>query len=301
LAPRWRSRPSAPAICLVDEFASRFVYFYAGYALAGYAFALADKATARPMVGLMGLFAWGVINAVAVFTDVHAFGQTYSIAQLPFLSLALGAMGALAVITTAALVTRTLVGRGFSYMGARSIVIYLAFFLPMVVVREVGFRLGLVPDTGILALITTLIAVVSPLMATGSSRRLALVASCSSVPRGPILTGRGADNRCPSHQRNNGSKADFSSGLVDAILLRSRHHDRCFDRRAIAPADPRRSFDARRWLNLHFPRLPCPAAAHAQIRWLCLLVRSRASATCCGSCSPNPIRSFWARRRRILR
>lgn len=156
--------PIGTGYLLVDEFASRFVYFYAGYALAGYAFALADKATARPMVGLMGLFAWGVINTVAVFTDVEVFGATYAIAHLPFVSLALGAMGALAVITTAALVTRTLVGRSFSYMGARSIVIYLAFFLPMVVAREVGFRLGLIPDTGTLALITTLIAAVSPLL-----------------------------------------------------------------------------------------------------------------------------------------
>ncbi len=156
--------PIGTGYLLIDEFASRFVYFYAGYALAGYAFALADKATARPMVGLMGLFAWGVINTVAVFTDVEVFGGTYSIAQLPFVSLTLGAMGALAVITTAALVTRTLVGRSFSYMGARSIVIYLAFFLPMVIVREIGFRLGLIPDTGALALITTLVAVVSPLI-----------------------------------------------------------------------------------------------------------------------------------------
>ncbi|MFN3227085.1 MAG: acyltransferase family protein [Hyphomicrobiales bacterium] len=156
--------PIGTGYLLIDEFASRFVYFYAGYALAGYAFALADKATARPMVGAMGLFAWGVINTVAVFTDVQVLGQTYSLAHLPFLSLALGAMGALAVITTAALVTRTLVGRSFSYMGARSIVIYLAFFFPMVVVREVGFRLGLVPDTGTLALLTTLIAVVAPLI-----------------------------------------------------------------------------------------------------------------------------------------
>jgi uncharacterized membrane protein YcfT len=156
--------PISSGYLLVDEFASRFVYFYAGYALAGYAFALADRATSRPLLGLVGLLAWGLINTVAVFTDIQIFDETYAIAQLPFVSLVLGAMGALAVVTFAALITRTVVGRGFSYMGARSIVIYLAFFLPMVVVREIGFRLGVIPDTGTLAMITTLVAVVSPLI-----------------------------------------------------------------------------------------------------------------------------------------
>ncbi len=156
--------PIGTGYLLIDEFAARFVYFYAGYALAGYAFALADRATSRPLLGIAALLAWGVINAFAVFTDVQVFGGTYSIAQLPFLSLALGAMGALAVIVTAALITRTLVGRSFSYMGARSIVVYLAFFFPMVVVRELGVRLGLFPDTGMLALVTTLAAVIAPLI-----------------------------------------------------------------------------------------------------------------------------------------
>lgn len=156
--------PIGTGYLLIDEFAARFVYFYAGYALAGYAFALADRATSRPLLGFAGLLAWGIVNGLTVFTEVEVFGQTYSVAQLPFLSLALGAMGALAVIVTAALITRSVVGRGFSYMGARSIVIYLAFFFPMVVVRELGVRLGLVPDTGTLALVTTLAAVIAPLI-----------------------------------------------------------------------------------------------------------------------------------------
>ncbi|MEQ8655713.1 MAG: acyltransferase family protein [Hyphomicrobiales bacterium] len=156
--------PIGTGYLLIDEFAARFVYFYAGYALAGYAFSLAERATLHPLLGFAGLLAWGVVNGLAVFTDVEVLGQTYAVAQLPFLSLALGAMGALAVIVTAALITRTVIGQGFSYMGARSIVIYLAFFFPMVVVRELGVRSGLVPDTGTLALMTTLAAAIAPLI-----------------------------------------------------------------------------------------------------------------------------------------
>lgn len=156
--------PISTGHLLVDEFASRFVYFYAGYALAAYAFALADKASTRPWLGVAGLLVWGIVNALAVFNSVEVMGETYSIARLPIISLILGGLGALAVITTAALVTRTFVGRGFSYMGARSIVIYLAFFFPMVIVREMGVRFGLVPDTGLLSLLTTLAATAGPLV-----------------------------------------------------------------------------------------------------------------------------------------
>lgn len=156
--------PIHTGFLLVDEFAARYVYFYAGYALAGYAFALADRAAARPLVGVAALLVWGVINALAVFTHIELFGQNYAIAQLPVLSLILGGAGALAVITTASLITRSLAGLSFGYMGARSIVIYLAFFLPMIIVREAGLRLGLIPDAGLLSLVTTLVASLSPLL-----------------------------------------------------------------------------------------------------------------------------------------
>lgn len=156
--------PISTGMLLVDEFAARFVYFYAGYALAGYAFGLADRAARRPWLALGFLGVWALINTAAVFTSVEVLGEVRSISQLPFLSLALGGLGALAVIVTASLIVKSFVGRGFSYMGARSIVVYLAFFLPMVVIRELGVRFGLIPDAGLLSLVTTLIATLSPLI-----------------------------------------------------------------------------------------------------------------------------------------
>ncbi len=156
--------PISTGYLLIDEFASRFVYFYAGYALANYAFALADKAAARPLWGVAGLAVWAVINTAAVFTEVQIMGETYSIAHLPVASLLLGGLGALAVVSFAAMVVQTFAGRLFSYAGARSIVIYLAFFLPMVIAREGAFRLGLIQDTGLLSTVTTVIAVFTPLL-----------------------------------------------------------------------------------------------------------------------------------------
>ena len=156
--------PIATGSLLVDEFCARFVYFYAGYALAPFAFRMADEVRAKPVLALAFLGGWGVINGFAVFTPADLFGETRPIAQMPVVSLVMGGLGALAVVSTAALVTGTRAGRGLAFMGARSIVIYLAFFLPMVLVREAGVRLGLVPDTATLAVLTTLAAVAVPLL-----------------------------------------------------------------------------------------------------------------------------------------
>lgn len=156
--------PIGTGFTVIDEFAARFVYFYAGYALARHAFGFAGKAGERPALAVAALLVWAAINAVLAFNQMELFGQTYAWVQLPLVSLFMGAFGALAVITMAVLLMRGVAGRGLSYIGGRSIVIYLAFFLPMAIVRELGLRLGIFPDTGTLALVTTLVALVTPLI-----------------------------------------------------------------------------------------------------------------------------------------
>ena len=52
---------------VIDEFASRFVYFYTGYLLAPRIFALASEVQARPETALAGLTVWGLINGLLVF------------------------------------------------------------------------------------------------------------------------------------------------------------------------------------------------------------------------------------------
>src|SRR5438034_761452 len=53
--------PIATGSTVIDEFASRFVYFYTGYLLAPRIFALAKYAQSRPETALAGLMAWGLI------------------------------------------------------------------------------------------------------------------------------------------------------------------------------------------------------------------------------------------------
>src|SRR3981081_266133 len=70
---------------VIDEFAARFVYFYTGYLFAPRIFALAALVQARPALAGLGLAGWAVLDGVAVFAGY---------AQLPFVSLALGLIGA---------------------------------------------------------------------------------------------------------------------------------------------------------------------------------------------------------------
>ncbi|MTI44346.1 acyltransferase [Roseibium hamelinense] len=139
---------------LVDEFASRFVYFYAGYIFAPKIFELAEWARERISLSLALLGLWGVANGTLVYLGWAA---------LPVVSLALGAAGAGAIILTSALIVKAGHMDFLRRFGENSIVIYLAFFFPMGVARIVLLKLGVL-DTGTVSLLVTVIAVISPMI-----------------------------------------------------------------------------------------------------------------------------------------
>jgi uncharacterized membrane protein len=103
---------------LIDEFASRFVYFYTGYVFANLIFGLAREAEQDRITSIIGLALWGVLNGLLVFNGY---------ADLPLVSLALGLAGAAAIVTVSALLARTRLSSPLAWLGANSIVIYLAF------------------------------------------------------------------------------------------------------------------------------------------------------------------------------
>jgi uncharacterized membrane protein YcfT len=140
---------------IVDEFATRFVFFYCGYALAPYVFALAAKVGEMPQVALGGLILWALLNGSLVDAGV---------ATQPFVSLGLGAIGALAVVTVSALLAGTPVAAPLRYCGQNSIVVYLAFFLPMAVTRTVLLKYDVIADLGTISLIVTAAGVIGPLV-----------------------------------------------------------------------------------------------------------------------------------------
>src|ERR1700754_3423234 len=51
---------------VIDEFCSRFVYFFIGYWLASYVFGLSDRARGNPTLAVVGLVLWALINGALV-------------------------------------------------------------------------------------------------------------------------------------------------------------------------------------------------------------------------------------------
>ena len=140
---------------LIDEFAGRFVYFYSGYVFAKHVFRFAEEARADRLLALTGLALWAVLNGLLVF---NGWGD------VPFLGLALGFAGALAIVAGAALMAESKLVFPLRWLGENSIVVYLAFFLPMAVSRIALMKTGLVADVGTVSLIVTLCGIAGPVV-----------------------------------------------------------------------------------------------------------------------------------------
>lgn len=159
-----------------DEFAARYVYLFAGYAFSAQVFAFVGWLRARPVNALIALAVWAPLNALAVFAPVPeplafllqpspgASGQTGGWSELPVVSLILGLAGALAVVGAASLLARLRAMRWLEWLGEHSIVVYLAFFLPMAATRIFFLKTGLLTDVGNISLVTNIAGVTGPVI-----------------------------------------------------------------------------------------------------------------------------------------
>jgi uncharacterized membrane protein YcfT len=163
---------------LFDEFCARYVYFFAGYAFATRIFDLAEWMRANTDKALVFLAAWAVINGVLVFAPVPealahlSRGEAVQpgdagLAGLPLVSLLLGSAGAVAIVAIASLVANLKWAGWLTWLGAHSIVIYLAFFLPMAITRVVLIRTGIITDVGTISALVTFAAIVGPAILYG--------------------------------------------------------------------------------------------------------------------------------------
>jgi uncharacterized membrane protein YcfT len=138
---------------MIDEFAARFVYFYSGYLFATQVFALSDKARAKPALALVGLALWALVNAALVYDGVS---------EWPMISLMLGFAGAMAIIVMGTMMARTQWLGFIRFCGEHSIVIYLAFFLPMATTRTLLLKFSPF-DIGTISLLVTICGVLGAL------------------------------------------------------------------------------------------------------------------------------------------
>ena len=159
---------------VVDEFAARYVFFFAGFALAKPIFDLAAWARDNPKPALSYLGIWFIVNAVCTFTPVpdvfstalapYGYVDLHNVSYLPLVSLFLGAAGAVAVVCLCAVLSRFKLAGFLRYLGANSIVVYLAFFLPMIATRMVLLKFAPALDLGTISLLVTIAGVIGPVV-----------------------------------------------------------------------------------------------------------------------------------------
>jgi uncharacterized membrane protein YcfT len=140
---------------VIDEFASRFVYFYTGYLMAAHIFTLAKRVEEQPEMALALLTAWGLINGFLVL---------HRLAEVPLGSLAPrhGRRGGNS--GGSALIASSRIASPVDYFGRNSIVIYLACFLPMAASRALLMKTGWITDVGTVSVLVTIAGVVGALV-----------------------------------------------------------------------------------------------------------------------------------------
>jgi uncharacterized membrane protein YcfT len=155
LAALLESMHVATGWTVIDEFCARFVYIYSGYLFADYVFALSDRARAHPALALSGLATWALVNGGLV-----ALG----LSEMPIVSLMLGLAGACAIVTMGTLLARMHWLNLLRFCGEHSIVIYLAFFLPMASTRTLLLKTGIIGDVGLISLVVTMLGIAGALL-----------------------------------------------------------------------------------------------------------------------------------------
>ncbi len=160
---------------VIDEFASYFLWFYLGYAYAPRAFRLAawaGKHATYALVAAAALIAatWWATGVAVPLNELPApfaaasDADTLPLSMMPAVSLFLGLAGSAALIALSAVLAKRQWLGAIRWCGAHSIVIYLAFFLPMAVTRAVLLKLGIVSDIGTISLLVWIAAVLGPVV-----------------------------------------------------------------------------------------------------------------------------------------
>jgi uncharacterized membrane protein YcfT len=105
-------------------------------------------------VAVAALLAWAAFNGFYVMAGAS---------DLAFVSLTLGLLGAAAVVAVSALMAKSDVFAPLRYCGQHSIVVYLAFFLPMAATRTLMIKTGVIADIGTISALVTMAGVVGAL------------------------------------------------------------------------------------------------------------------------------------------
>jgi len=174
--PHWVVAPLAAALQMahievfsyvVTQFAAYFVFFYVGYAAAPAIHRFVAWAEKHVALAIIGLCVWALANGLLVFSPGYAVMPTETkmgLAALPPLHLALAIIGALALCVAGALLSKLSFMNWLRWLGEHSLVVYVAFTLPMSIFRALALWSGLLTATGPLSFAVLIVAAASPVV-----------------------------------------------------------------------------------------------------------------------------------------
>jgi uncharacterized membrane protein YcfT len=141
---------------VIDEFSSRYVYFFVGYWLAPMIFNWADQVWHRNVFAVLAL--------LYIWSTGHSLAVIGGLSDAPGMSLVLGFAGCAAVVCTSILLARSGMAEWLRYLGANSIVVYLAFFIFMAATRSIGLKAMPNVNVDVLAALTTTAGLIGPIL-----------------------------------------------------------------------------------------------------------------------------------------
>jgi uncharacterized membrane protein YcfT len=147
---------------LVDQFCHYFVFFYAGYVFAPMIFKLIDWVKGHTALATLGLLVWAAIETALVFSPGYAVlpdRVEMGLAALPGLRLVLALIGSVALCVTAALLGKLAFMDWLRWLGARSLMVYLVFVLPMSFTRAVLMKLHVIENVSVVSFIVMVVAI----------------------------------------------------------------------------------------------------------------------------------------------
>lgn len=171
---------------VIDELAGCLVFFLAGHLLRDQIVAFASAVARRPLPAILLLVIW---------LPLHALVQGSEALPGTGLLLAIFGTAALVAVAVAASLLRPRLPalEGLAWIGRHSLIIYLAFFLPMAVMRTVLVSTGIVTDVGLVSLLTTIAALAGPVIAYQATRITGLGRFLFERPRVAMYERRAAD------------------------------------------------------------------------------------------------------------
>lgn len=153
-------------IYVATQFAAYFVFFYVGYAASPLVFGLVAAAERRVPIAAAALAAWALVNGLLVFSDGYAVTATGmkmgAWASLAPIQLALAMAGTLALCIASALLSKLPFFDWLRWLGEHSLIVYLAFTIPMSIFRGLAVWSGLLIEPGLLSTAVLIVSLAAP-------------------------------------------------------------------------------------------------------------------------------------------